>query len=61
MTNKELDKILDTIGGRIEDTPEAWAAVAMGCIDQAMLSVAVQDQITAILRAAGVDHSWEDA
>ena len=55
MTTKELDKLLDTIGAGIEDTPEAWTAVAMGCIDQAMLPVTTQDKISAILRAAGAD------
>lgn len=46
---------MQTVGEVIDGTPEAWAAVAMACLDQGMLSCSVQDRITAVLRAAGVN------
>lgn len=52
---QELDSIMHVVGGLIEDTADDWARVGMGCLDQAGLSVAVQDEITAILRRVGVD------
>ena len=51
----DLDEVVQAVGALIPDTPEAWAAVAMGCLDQAGLSLGDQDAITAILRRAGID------
>ena len=54
--NTTIDRLMHTIGGEIDDTPEAWARVAMACLDQGMVSARVQDRIAEILRRhAGVD------
>lgn len=54
LTEDEVDSILDTIGRDIV-LNEDWARVAMGCLDQAMLTITVQDEIAAILRREGVE------
>lgn len=48
-----VDEIIDEIGRSVSG-PSEWAAVAMECLDQAMLPCSVQDQIAEIIRQAGV-------
>ena len=50
----DLDRIMTLIGGEIPDTPEAWARVAMRCLDQGMVSVGVQNMVEDTLRREGV-------
>lgn len=55
MDDDQVNAVLDQIGRLIDDEPEAWARVAMGCIDQAMVRSGAQDEITRILRREGID------
>jgi len=53
-TLPDIVEVLDEIGRLGADSPTDWATVAMGCLDQAMLPIHVQDQIEAMIRRAGI-------
>ncbi len=48
MNEKALTELLLTIGRRVDSNAD-WAAVAMACIDQAMIPVTVQNEIEKII------------